>query len=332
MPEPSPEEDPHSPIEEEGGGPVKTFLEHLEDLRWMLIKCVATLLLSMLFCLVASNQLVALLTWPLKQAQALRTDKDVQIHLGDLRLGHLPESQATNLLPWKIETRSRIDLGFSRLGTNVVLTAELVSGETGIAGVNAVALKNYSPMGAFMVALQLMLYGGMVVAAPLIILFAGQFVLPALHVHEKRFLYQTAGFGAALFVAGIGFCYFIIMQIALTATVRFSQWMGFGADEWRAEDYISFVCKLMLAAGVSFQLPVVLLTMVKAGVLDREKLNRFRPYWVVINLAGCAILTPTGDPFTLLLIAIPLQGLYELSVLISRFWEKRDAERMEDTE
>lgn len=80
----------------------------------------------------------------------------------------------------------------------------------------------------------------------------------------------------------------------------------------------------MLAIGLSFQLPVVLLTMVKIGFLDYSKLVRFRPYWIVINLAICAVITPTGDPFTMVLMALPLQFLYELSAFISRFWEKRD--------
>ncbi len=321
-----PEEGSRQDEREEGGGPVKTFLEHLEDLRWTLIKCVAALLLSMLSCLAASNQLVAFLTWPLKNAQTIQGRKAVDIYLGSQRIGILPESLATNQLPWKIEDRSRIELKFATVGTNLVLSAELAPQISDLERDGPVVLKNYSPIGAFLVAFRLMLYGGMVVAAPLVIFFAGQFVLPALHIHEKRFLYQTAGFGAVLFFIGVAFCYFIIMQIALMATVSFSKWLGFGADEWRAEDYISFVCKLMLAAGVSFQLPVVLLTMVKAGLLDRARLIKFRPYWIIINLTGCAVITPTGDPFTLLLIAIPLQMLYELSVLISRFWESKGQE------
>ncbi len=66
--------------------------------------------------------------------------------------------------------------------------------------------------------------------------------------------------------------------------------------------------------------------MVKAGLLDRARLIKFRPYWIIINLTGCAVITPTGDPFTLILITIPLQMLYELSVLISRFWESEGQE------
>ncbi len=313
--------------EEEGGGPVKTFLEHLEDLRWTLIKCVSAVLLSMVFCLVGSKFLVSFLTWPLDHAQVKRLkNKEVSVYLGEQRLAILPEAIATNDFP-EIESAARLNLRFQTIGTNLVLTGELdTERPKDLTSMRRVDLNNYSPVGAFLVAFRLMLYGGFVVAVPFIIFFLGQFILPALHIHEKRFLYQTAGFGTFLFALGVSFCYFIVMQIALMAAVQFSQWMGFGADEWRAEDYISFVCKLMLAMGLSFQLPVVLLTMVKVGFLDYARLVKFRMYWVVINLVVCAVLTPTGDPVTLILMAIPLQILYELSVFISRFWEKRERE------
>lgn len=322
--------------EEEGGGPVKTFLEHLEDLRWTLIKCVSVVLISMLFCLVASNILVKFLTWPLEHGAQNRAEgnKDVGLFLGDTRLGIVPESVGTNAFPWELTAATtRVNLGFKTIGTNVVLVVEQDEFESQApTWSRGVELKNYSPIGAFIVAFQLMLYGGLVVASPFVIFFLGQFILPALHIHEKRFLYQTAGFGSLLFILGVAFCYFIVMQIALMATVQFSQWMGFGADEWRAEDYISFVCKLMLAMGLSFQLPVVLLTMVKVGILDYMKLVQFRPYWIVINLAICAVITPTGDPFTMVLMALPLQFLYELSIFISRFWEKRAKKEEEGLE
>ena len=322
--------------EEAGGGPVKTFLEHLEDLRWTLIKCVSVVLISMLFCLVASNFLVSFLTWPLKHGDQNRAEgkKDIGLFLGESRLGIVPEAVATNIFPLDVKnTPTRADVSFKLVGTNLVMVAELAELEDeGPNWSRGVELKNYSPIGAFIVAFQLMLYGGLVLASPFVIFFVGQFVLPALHIHEKKFLYQTAGFGALLFILGIAFCYFIVMQIALMATVQFSQWMGFGADEWRAEDYISFVCKLMLAMGLSFQLPVVLLTMVKVGILDYMKLVRFRPYWIVINLAICAVITPTGDPFTMVLMALPLQFLYELSIFISKFWDKQEKSAQESLE
>jgi sec-independent protein translocase protein TatC len=189
---------------------------------------------------------------------------------------------------------------------------------------NFVLLKNYSPISAFMVAIKLALYGGVVVALPLILYFIGQFVLPALKVKEKQFVLRSLGVGAILFLLGMAFCYFLMLDVALGATVQFSQWLGFGADEWRAEDYITFVCVFMLVMGASFELPIVILALVKIGLLDARKLNRFRPYWVVLELVICAFLTPSADPFTMFLMALPLHVLYEVSILISWYWDWKD--------
>ncbi|OQB91931.1 MAG: Sec-independent protein translocase protein TatC [Verrucomicrobia bacterium ADurb.Bin118] len=158
--------------------------------------------------------------------------------------------------------------------------------------------------------------------------FIGQFVLPALKVKEKEFVLRAIGIGAFLFLLGMAFCYFIMLQVALGATVQFSAWMGFYADEWRAEDYISFVCIFMLVMGVSFELPIVILALVKVGLLDFQKLNNFRAYWVVLELVICAFLTPSGDPFTMFLMAIPLHLLYEISILISWYWARKDRQQL----
>lgn len=310
---------------DQDGGPVKTFLEHLEDLRWTLIKSISAIIIGMVICLVAGNKLVAFLTWPLERAQRLtpRTNDHVAVYLGTNLLGRIPiTSIDTNLLT--TNAPRAFDLIPVATPTNVLLTLRAHPPNPAGDNVNLVTLKNYSPIGSFIVALQLALYGGLTVSAPFVLYFVGQFVLPALRIHEKKFLFNTAGVGAFLFFLGVAFCYFIIMQVALFATVQFSQWMGFGADEWRAEDYIGFVCKFMLAMGLCFELPVVLLALVKIGLLDYKKLSAFRAYAVVIILFISGVVTPSGDPFTMVLMAMPIYGLYEISVLVARWWNYRD--------
>jgi sec-independent protein translocase protein TatC len=210
------------------------------------------------------------------------------------------------------------------VGTNLVLalTADPDDSVVGVQG--DVVLKNYSPIGGIVVALKLALFGGMALASPFVMLFIGQFVVPALRVTEKKVLYRSLAIGIGLFMVGVAFCYFVIMQITILATVQFSEWLGFRADEWRAEDYIDFVLKMMLAVGLSFQLPVVLLTLVRVGVLSYETLVKYRSYFIVANMVACALITPSGDPFTMLLLAIPVQFLFEMSVWIARMWWRRE--------
>lgn len=320
-----PDLEPDPPEEE--GGPVKPFLEHLEDLRWTLVKCVAALVISMVVCLVASNRIVALLEWPLARAQVLSTARNplVPVWLGTNLIGRLPPGQLTNALH-SSNAPASVTLMPGLVGTNLVLTVRPDWPTDGQAtqARSLVALKNYSPIGPFQVALSLMLYGGIGLASPFLLLFIGQFVLPAMRVTEKRFLYRAAAIGGLLFLTGVAFCYFVIMQIMLLMTVEFSRWMGFSADEWRAEDYIGFMLRFLLGAGLSFQLPVVILTLVRVGLVSVGTLSRIRPYFIIGNLVFCAIVTPSGDPVTLLLLAVPLHVLYEVSVLIASFWARRE--------
>lgn len=313
--------------EDEGGGPVKTFLEHLEDLRWTLLKCALALALGMIASLSASPYIVRFLSWPLVLAQRVRTNPDprVVLLLGTNILAKLPASQ------FPVASAATNQDVFFRLaplslGSNVVLTLvpDPHPPEAATFGVN-VDLKTMGPVEGFSVAIKIGLYGGIALSAPFILFFLAQFIVPALHMHERRFVFRAAAIGTGLFFAGVAFCYFVLLVVSLSATVGFSNWMGFAADEWRATEYISFVCWFLIGMGLAFELPLVLLTLVKAGILDAAKLSQLRMYWVVAGLALAGFITPDGNPMTMLLMFIPLHALYELSVLIAWFWERRDA-------
>lgn len=313
--------------EEEGGGPVKSFLEHLEDLRWTLIKSLVTVLISMLICMIGSNYLIKILEWPLKHPLfGKEPNKEmVPVHLGTNQVGILPAvvfGITNNTGSNRLASLSLVPIP---VGTNLVLA--LQPDLQPFVASSAPTLKVFGPMAPVMVALKLALFGGLILAAPLVIFFVGQFVLPALHVHEKKILYQAVGFGAGLFILGVLFAYFIITGVALMASVDIAVWMGFAADEWRAEDYISFVTKFLLGMGICFEIPVVILVLVKIGLLDYQKLAKFRAYAFVINLIIGAVVTPSGDPFTMLLFAAPLHLLYEISVVVAWFWARSDAKK-----
>ena len=316
--------------EEAEGGPVKSFLEHLEDLRWTLVKVTVSLAVAMLVCFVAGNHLVQILTYPLNLATERHTARKatpVTVHWGTNVVAQFQRAELAALLP-DLETNvAALRIAPTRVGDQVVLSLQPEEQIFNDSGKRGVILKNYSPISAFMVAIKLALYGGLVLSLPFILYFIGQFVLPALKVKEREFVLRSLGFGVLLFLLGMAFCYYVMLQVALVATVEFSNWLGFAADEWRAEDYISFVCIFMLVMGVSFELPIILLALVKIEVLSYETLTKYRPYWVVAELVVCAFLTPSGDPFTMFLMALPLHLLFEVSILIARYWRWRDARR-----
>jgi sec-independent protein translocase protein TatC len=327
------------PDEEEGyGGPIKSFLEHLEDLRWVLIRVAISIGIGMLVCLVASNRIVEILTWPLDRANVL-LEKYFQTHVPED--GGLVYLQfGTNVWRYSLKGDEFSDVaGLSDFdaSTNQVAfqLAPLTVGTNKIIGIAPIQvpetsalspkgqLINLGPFEGFKVAFQVALYGGIALALPFIFLFIGHFVLPALKVTEKRLLYQAVILGGGLFIVGVLFCYFILLQVVVMAAVQFSNWLSFGADQWRASDYIGTVCKLLLAMGLGFELPVVVLTLVKLGLLDYEAMRKFRPFWVVINLVVSALIMPP-DGITMFMMAIPMQLLFEISLLVAKVWYRRD--------
>jgi len=150
--------------------------------------------------------------------------------------------------------------------------------------------------------------------------------MPALKIVEKRYFLRAFYFGAVLFVMGVSFAYFMVMPAALKFAELYANWMGVSVPFWQAEPYISFLLKFMLGMGIGFELPVVLLALVKVGVLDFKKLNGMRRYMIVINLILGALLT-TPEPFTQVFMAIALQLLFEAAVWIAWYWERQEKRR-----
>jgi sec-independent protein translocase protein TatC len=317
--------------EEDGGGPVKTFLEHLEDLRWMLIKCVATVLVAMLVCLIGADSLIKILTWPLHLAERLNQgrDRSIIVHFKTNVFARVPTSDVPAAM-WGTNPPGSLQILLEPTGSNYVVKVEPDPTPWKPPSHGIVDIISLGPMSPIIVAMKLALYGGLVLSAPFLLYFIGQFVLPALKLREKKLLYQIVSFGSVLFFMGVAFCYFVIMAVAVSATVQFTEWLGFGSSAWRAEEYISFTCKFMLGMGLAFELPVVILTIVKIGLLDYVKLRKFRSYWIVVSLIISAFITPTGDPITMFIFAMPLWVLYEISVLIALYWDRRDRKREED--
>ena len=313
---------------DDGGGPVKTFLEHLEDFRWVLVKVSVALALAMLVCLIGADYVIGIIKWPLTHATASYpgTNQVVSVSFGTNRLGNF------KLTP---EEKASLNLGTNRfvaitlepltLGTNQVLGWR-VNPDPQVAEAAQqmqVELVNLSPAGGFFVAFQAALYGGLVLAAPFILYFIASFIFPALKMREQKYVFRGLFIGLGLFLTGVSFCYFVLMPVALSASQMYSNWLGLGASQWRAEEYISFVCRFMLGMGLGFELPVVILTLVKIGVLNYSMLSKARRYMVVINLVLGAVLT-TPEIVTQILMFIPLQFLYEITVWIAWYWAQPD--------
>ncbi|HSH92762.1 MAG TPA: twin-arginine translocase subunit TatC [Roseimicrobium sp.] len=318
-----------SPVTDTGSH--KSFWAHLDDLRSALVKSAMAVGVGLVLCLCLGDRLVSILEYPLHRMDMFeKPHPSVAFQLGDTRLGPYPVT--AEQFPGIAEGKDPRVL--FHVGTAVVNGQQVVTltpdPTPPAAGDNVrVKLHNFSPTEAFFVAFHVAIYGGLVVSAPFWVFFMGQFILPALNIREKRMLGVWLGWGTALFLTGVLLTYFLLLPVALRASIEYSRLMGFEAYDWKADDYISFVTKFIFGMGLGFQLPVIVLLLVKMGMLTHHQLARYRRHMIVLCLVLGALLT-TPEVITQVAMAVPLYILYEASIWIAWYWDwkKRKAARL----
>jgi len=190
------------------------------------------------------------------------------------------------------------------------------------AGGAAATLPTLAPAGGFSVAMKISLESALVLSLPLLLLIEGGFVLPALTRRERGLFAPALACGAALFYAGILFGYFTTLPWALGFFWGFNRMMGI-ENLWTINEYVAFASRLLLAFGLVFEFPLVVLILVKAGILSRQSLSGKRGYAIVIIFVLAAVLTPGPDAVTQCLMAAPLLLLYEACIWGARLIERR---------
>lgn len=302
----------------------------------MLIKSAAATMAGMLVCLFAVNYLTAVLRWPLERARHrhiafMPEDTNTVLHL---KFG----STALQSIDLPTNHIGSLDLGSNRnvtvqlepvqVGTNTFLAMRPVpsSSDAEDKGASGPQLVYMDPSASFLSAMHIAFFGGLFLASPFVLYFVAQFVLPALRKVEKKYFLPAFWIGLGLFLTGASFAYFVIMPPALKFAEMFAGFMGVSSQVWNADEYFSFVVKFMLGMGLGFELPVVLLALVKIGLLNYTKLKAMRRYMIVGNLILGALLT-TPEVFTQVFMAIALQILFEAAVWVAWYWERQEKKR-----
>src|SRR5215813_14077453 len=179
-----PEAQPPEPLEEEEGGPVKSFLEHLEDLRWVLIKSLAAAGVAMVACFFGGNYLTKILLRPLAKAPIQYSGKTAQIFLGTNQLALLSVKQ-DDVWSGIVGTNRHVRLEFVPIPQDgTVMLGCKITAENDQQGLN-IPVIGLGPAESFIVATKLALYGGLVIASPFIFYYVAAFVFPALKMREK---------------------------------------------------------------------------------------------------------------------------------------------------
>jgi sec-independent protein translocase protein TatC len=184
-------------------------------------------------------------------------------------------------------------------------------------------LTSLGPVDSISITFKLTFYAGIVLSFPLQLYYLAAFLLPGLTPRERGLLIPVLLLGTGLFVVGVLFSYGWVLPGTLIFFAEDQAKFGW-TTQWSVREYYSFVTQFSIAFGLAFELPLVILVLVKLGIVDFHMMNATRAHAAVIMLTLAAIITPTTDPFTLLAMAVPMIGLYEICIWISYFMGRKE--------
>jgi sec-independent protein translocase protein TatC len=201
-----------------------------------------------------------------------------------------------------------------------MLRQPLCSLDPDLLGTQGCKLQTFKPTEGLLIRLKIASMGGLILASPIWLYQIWAFVTPGLTMKEKRYAGPFIFSAIFLFLAGTAFAYYMLPN-ALRFLVTIA---GDSIDvNFRAEEYLNFVGLILIAFGVTFQLPLLLFFLGLANVVKVEQLRKYRRYAIVaIALIG-ALVTPTQDPFTMMALSLPLYALYELVIVLLAFAKRR---------
>lgn len=181
-----------------------------------------------------------------------------------------------------------------------------------------------APQEPFVITLKIALFGGIIFALPMIAYQAWQFISSGLKEKEKRYLFFYSPFSLLLFLSGASFAYFLVVPVGL----RFLLSFGGGSLQpmISISKYLSFITLMILAFGIVFELPLVLMFLARIGVVSPQFLAKKRKVFIIAIFVLAAILTPP-DVFTQILLAGPLLILYEVSIWLTKIVASNRSER-----
>jgi sec-independent protein translocase protein TatC len=271
---------------ENAEGQEMTFWEHLEELRWHLVRSVAAVFVLAIVAFIAKDFIFTNIILAPKSSEFITNQLLC-------KLGYFISSYWSTISPEALCVE------------NFNLT-----------------LINIKMAGQFIIHMYVSLFAGIIIAIPYIIWEIWRFVKPALHKHEQEHAGGAVFWSSFLFLVGVLFSYFLIVPLAIMFLGTYNVSASV-ENQIALTSYISTVVSLTFAVGLVFELPIFVFFLTKVGVLTPQFMRKNRKYMIVVVLIVSAIITP-ADVFSQILVALPLFGLYEISILISdRVYKKR---------
>lgn len=183
-------------------------------------------------------------------------------------------------------------------------------------------LINTEMSGQFTLLMNSCITAGLILGVPYLLFEIWLFIKPALLENEKKSAQGFVFFASMLFFLGVLFGYYVIAPLSINFLLTFSVDPSIN-NTITIDSYLSLILTLALGSGIIFQLPVVIFILSKLGVMTPQFMRKSRRYAAVLILVVAAVVTPTADPYTMLIVAFPLFLLYEASIMISANIQKK---------
>ena len=178
--------------------------------------------------------------------------------------------------------------------------------------------------GSFFVPMKVTMLVAFLIALPVVMYQLWAFIAPGLYMHERKLILPLVVSSYTLFIIGMAFAYFLVFPTVFKFMASYNAPLG-AEMSTDIDNYLSFAMTTFLAFGITFEVPVVVVVLVRMGMVSLEKLKEIRPYVIVGAFVISAIVTPP-DVLSQLLLAVPMTLLYELGLLIARLYVPKSTE------
>ena len=270
------------------------FLEHLEELRWRILRAMAALIVGSILCFSFSDYLMDLLIQPYEEAvlsieneQKLDAIASVESFLKGMFYDNEPSVQAD---------ASIVEIPSHR------------------------RLQALRPMTYFFISIQVALLGGLLIALPIIFLQIWKFIAPGLLKNERSLIIPIVSSSVFCFTLGGAIAYFLVLPMGLRFFLALEP--PDMTSQWAADEYVGFVIRLLFGFGLVFEMPVITLLLAKAGLITSKLMRQYRRYAIIGIFVVAAFITPP-DPVSQLMMAMPLLFLYEISIWVCKVVGKK---------
>jgi sec-independent protein translocase protein TatC len=184
--------------------------------------------------------------------------------------------------------------------------------------------------GSFFVPMKVTMLVAFVIALPIVLYQVWAFVAPGLYQHEKKLVAPLVGSSYTLFLCGMAFAYFVVFPTIFRVMAHYNAPLG-AEMTTDIDNYLSFVLTMFLAFGLTFEVPIVVVILVRMGIVSIKKLKEIRPYVIVGAFVISAVVTPP-DVFSQLILAVPLVILYEAGIIAARLIVGKDGVKKQEAE